>query len=45
MAKLIPNQFIFDIDSLNNSNPNSVETITMATLLTVNKVELSNPLY
>ena len=43
IAKLIPIQFFFEMDSLNKNRPTSVETITMATLLTVNKVELSKP--
>ena len=44
IAKLMPIQFFFDMDSLNKNKPTSVDTITMATLLTVNSVELSRPL-
>ena len=45
MAKLMPSQFFLEIDSLNKNKPKSVETITIATLFTVNNVELSKPWY
>lgn len=44
IAKLMPIQFFLDMDSLNKNKPTSVEAITIATLLTVNNVELSRPL-
>ena len=43
IAMRIPTQFLFEICSLNSSNPMSVENATMATLLIVNSEELSKP--
>ena len=43
MANEIPNQFFFEMDSLKRNSPTRVETITIATLFTVNSIELSNP--
>ena len=41
IATAIPIQFLTKSFSLNKSKPTSVESITIATLLTVNIVELS----
>ena len=45
IAKTTPILFFILNFSLNNNKPTSVETITIATLLIVNKVELSNLLF